>query len=203
MSKTFAFLSFLAGAAIASLVTWQCTKKHYADIAQEEIDSVTEVFSKRKQAEKKDIRTDETTATQEPLTQQKPDLSNYVETVKVAGYRNYTSYYDTTPPEVPETKEEEEDQDKPYVISPEEFDEMDGYDKISLTYYSDGILTSDDNKLVEDVGGTVGFDSLGQFGEYEDDSVFVRNDQLRCDFEILMDLRAYSDVVAGRRPHEV
>ena len=38
----------------------------------------------------------------------------------------------------------------------------------------------------------VGMESLTHFGEYEDDSVFVRNDRLKCDYEILMDERTYS-----------
>ena len=41
----------------------------------------------------------------------------------------------------------------------------------------------------------VGEESLNHFGEYEDDSVFVRSDRLKCDYEILLDQRNYSDVV--------
>ena len=84
---------------------------------------------------------------------------------------------------------------KPYVIPPDEFDELDGYEVISLTYYADGVLTDDYNEPVEDVENTVGSDSLTHFGEYEDDSVFVRNDNLKVDYEILADMRKYSDVV--------
>lgn len=46
----------------------------------------------------------------------------------------------------------------------------------------------------------VGTESLTHFGEYEDDSVFVRNDKVKCDFEILPDQRNFSDVRAGN-PH--
>jgi hypothetical protein len=52
------------------------------------------------------------------------------------------------------------------------------------------------------VDDVVGFESLNRFGEYEDDSVFVRNDRLKCDYEILLDRRKYSDVV-NKKPHEV
>ena len=38
---------------------------------------------------------------------------------------------------------------------------------------------------------------MSHFGEYEDDSVFVRNDDRKCDYEILMDQRLYSDVIKG------
>jgi hypothetical protein len=48
---------------------------------------------------------------------------------------------------------------------------------------------------VEDLEGSVGIDSLTTFGEYEDDSVFVRNSRLRCDYEILLDQRNFEDVI--------
>ena len=88
---------------------------------------------------------------------------------------------------------------KPYVISPEEFDTKDGYKTVSLSYYADGVLADDYDEVVEDVEKMVGKESLNHFGEYEDDSVFVRNDRMRTDFEILRDLRNYSDVV-GEMP---
>ena len=48
----------------------------------------------------------------------------------------------------------------------------------------------------------VGFESLNHFGEYEDDSVFVRNDAKKCDYEILLDQKLYSDVI-NEMPHQM
>jgi len=39
------------------------------------------------------------------------------------------------------------------------------------------------------------------FGEFEAGTVFVRNDRLKMDFEICLDLRNYSDVT-GDNPHQ-
>lgn len=36
-------------------------------------------------------------------------------------------------------------------------------------------------------------DGLEHFGEYEEDSVFMRNDAKRCDYEILRDLRTFAE----------
>ena len=83
-----------------------------------------------------------------------------------------------------------------YVISPEDFGESD-FDTESLTYYADKVLLRDStNEVVENVEELVGADSLGTFGQYEDDSVFVRNTDLKKDFEILLDYRKYSDIVS-------
>ena len=75
-------------------------------------------------------------------------------------------------------------------------------DPLSLTYYADQVLTDENNEEVDDVEEIVGEESLTHFGEYEDDSVFVRNDRLKCDYEILLDQRNYSDVTKTM-PHRV
>lgn len=90
--------------------------------------------------------------------------------------------------------------DKPYVIPPEEFGEMESYVPESLTYYADGVLADEDDKIIDDVEDVVGADFYKHFGEYEDDSVFVRNDSKKHDYEILKDFRLYSDVVKNK-PH--
>ena len=46
-----------------------------------------------------------------------------------------------------------------------------------------------------DVENTIGIDSLNHFGEYEEDSVFVRNDIKKCDYEILLDESIYTGVI--------
>ena len=66
------------------------------------------------------------------------------------------------------------------------------YTKVSLTYFADGILADECGEIVDDVEEIIG-DGLDHFGEYEDDSVFVRSDAKRCDYEILKDLRDFSD----------
>ncbi len=85
--------------------------------------------------------------------------------------------------------------DRPYVISPEEFGSQSGYTDVSLTYYADGVLADENDEVVDDADDIVGLESLMHFGEYEDDSVFVRNDTRKCDYEILLDQRYYSDVI--------
>lgn len=193
MSKLSGFMLFVVGAAIGSAVTWQYTKKKYEQIAQEEIDSVKETFSKKE-------------CTDEPVkvssnksvgqTNEKPSVAEYAAKLHEQGYTNYSGT------EKEKIKEKKECMDKPYVIAPEEFGDLEDYEKISLTYYADQVLADDDDELVDDVEDIVGFESLSHFGDYEDDSVFVRNDRLKCDYEILMDQRNCSDVVK-KKPHQV
>jgi len=195
-NKITGFMIFIFGAAIGSVVTWQYTKKKYEQIAQEEIDSVKETFSKLK-AKNKDAE----------RAKDKPSIMEYAAKLRKQGYINYSNTDSLSENEEDSNVfEEEVDEnminDKPYIISPDEFGEYYDYDTISLTYYADQVLVDEDDELVEDIEGTVGFESLNAFGMYEDDSVFVRNDRLKCDYEILLDQRKYSDVIK-RKPHEV
>lgn len=65
-------------------------------------------------------------------------------------------------------------------------------EELNLTYFADGVLADECGEIVDDVEEIIG-DGLDHFGEYEDDSVFVRSDAKRCDYEILKDLRDFSD----------
>lgn len=166
---------FVAGAAIGSLVTWKLVKTKYEQIAQEEIDSVKKVFSKREEkSSEKDIDEDDS---------ETESLEDIID----------ESCYKTESTDK-EEKKEMHNSDRPYVITPEEFGDSD-YAIISLTYYTDGTVTNEKNKIVANVDELIGLDSLDHFGEYEDDSVFVRNDALQIDFEILKDWRDYSEVM--------
>lgn len=82
----------------------------------------------------------------------------------------------------------------PYVIPPDEFGEKDGYEKISFTYYGDGVLADENGEPATNADNLIGLGNLEHFGEYEDDSVFVRNDVLKCDYEILRDYRNFKDI---------
>lgn len=199
-NKTVAFLGFVLGAAVGSFVTWRYIKDIYEQIAQEEIDSVKEVFMKRetetgsKAGDEPNLKmatcyeNGNSKATEE-------ELSEYAARIDREGYRRY--YRNDS-----EKKEAKKVEHAPYVISPEEFGEFEEYEKISLTYYSNNVLADENDDVIEDVEETVGIESLTHFGEYEEDSVFVRNDARKCDYEILLDQRSYSEVLS-KMPHRM
>lgn len=206
-NKLVGFMMFVLGAAAGSTVAWKYAKEKYEQIAQEEIDSVKESFSKR-EVETQDNEPKQTGNIRDKAEQakDKPSVADYAAKLRKEGYTNYSNpgtVIDDTEPNT-EKKEDKDSMafDKPYTISPEEFGEMYDYEKISLIYYDDEVLADDDDELVDDIENVVGSEALTKFGEYEDDSVFVRNDRLKCDYEILLDQRNYSDIIK-KRPHEV
>lgn len=82
-----------------------------------------------------------------------------------------------------------------YIISPDDFGEIENYEKVTLTYTTDGVLLDDNDEPVEHSEDIVGTDFMHHFGKYEDDAVYIRNDARRCDYEILREYRVYAEIV--------
>ena len=175
---------FVAGAGVGTAISWQFFKNKYKRIADEEIASVKEVFERRHNIEVVSADEIEADSVEE---NEKEDSEIKTE------YKNLANNYNTITDEINnEEKGGNNMAEGPYVIKPEEFDTV-GYDVVSLTYYADKVLVDEDDNPIEDIDYLVGEDSLDHFGEYEDDSVFVRNDDLKTDFEILLDEASYYD----------
>lgn len=211
MSKLKTTIAFLMGVVIGGGAVWYLTKEKYAQIAEDEISSVKEAYARREQQKKDtqgtDISPDEGVV-QVPATtgkvQDKGDIKEFAR--RVEGDGRYTNYSTTSVPGKPAGIPEEVDKAMqryqglgdgetvrvPYVISPEDFNELEGFTPVSLTYFADEVLADERGVVVEDPEELIG-DGLQHFGEYEEDSVFVRNELLKCDYEILRDLGTYEE----------
>ena len=208
MNKTvIGIISFAAGAAIGSVATLMLVKSKYEQIAQEEIEEVREVYMNaiRKTEEVDDEHEESAPVNEAPKV---AELKSYKDVVKGSGYINYGNITEAEVEEMVKEKTKEiveecndilkktEDKvnNKPYVIHPDEFG--DEYNVVTLVCYNDKVVTTYDTGEVltdEEVEKLVGLDSLSRFGEYEEDSVFVRNDSIKVDYEILRDEENYSD----------
>ena len=185
-NKVLYFATFVAGAVVGGIATWQYTKKKYEQIAQEEIDSVKEVF-KTINEEKRSIRDwseyeDDGEEDDENEEQRKLNVTSYKNLLVSNGYSNPS----------PSTQIPVE---RAYVIKPDEFGEFEDYETISLFYTKDGVLLDDRYERVDDPDFTISMESLDHIGDYEDDCVHVRNDRLKADYEILVEERTYSEIL--------
>ena len=185
-NKVLYFATFVAGAVVGGIATWQYTKKKYEQIAQEEIDSVKEVF-KTINEEKRSIRDwseyeDDGEEDDENEEQHRANVTSYKNLLVSNGYSNPS----------PSTQILV---DRAYVIKPDEFGEFEDYETISLFYTEDGVLLDDRYERVDDPDFTISMESLDHIGDYEDDCVHVRNDRLKADYEILVEERTYSEIL--------
>lgn len=184
-------ITFVAGAAVGAAATFFVVKDKFAKIADEEIEQMRDYYYD-KMEELEDMYEDGEEQDEEVLDDVARRKAEKI--IEEAVYSGPIAATQVIPeeegePEIMDNKE------KPYVIPPEEFDELDGYNAISLTYYADEVLADDQMNIIDDVDEIIGLDSLSHFGEYEDDSVFVRNDKLKSDYEILLDNKTYKELM--------
>lgn len=174
MSKAGAGFIFIGGVAIGAAGAWYYTKDKYARIAEEEIASVKAAYAAKQ---------DERVLLNPTKVPDKASIVEYANRVAEAGYTEYSRTMNA----------QKNLGALSYVISPDEFGEIENYTKVSLTYFEeDGVLSDELGEIVDDVEEIVG-DALDHFGDYEEDSVFVRSDAKRCDYEILKDLGSFSE----------
>ena len=186
-------LLFTAGVAVGSLVTWRYFKSKY-EVVEDEIEEKTEETEGETETEDEDPEVSES-----KMSYKKPPLKEYVKMVESNGYVPKT-HMEEVEEEIANGEWGDEDVYEPFIIRPEEYGELHAYETLSLNYYADGVLTDELDNPIEDVESLVPADFADHFGEYEDNVVHVRNDNLECDYEILRDLRKFTDVV-GEYPY--
>lgn len=178
-------LLFTAGLVVGSIVTWKMTKGKYEQWANDEIRTMREYYNRKEEEYYEEEDLDEEPIEAEVRTERstKPDLTEYTSRLNESGYTDYSEI---------SKKDEEEDnesdmEEKPYVISPEEFGDFDDYETIELTYYKNGYVTDDQDILMsnDEVEEAIGWNNITRMGEYEEDALHVRNEKRKTDYEIL------------------
>ena len=181
------FLAFIAGVGVGIAIAWTYNKNKYEDMVQEEVESLRDMKKKKeepiKESEKEGLDTAEEIY-EEHLAKE--------EAKKIINYNNYSKI------------EDEEDncgaiareriKNPIHVITPEEFASEVGYDTDTFYIFENDIVANDNNeeiKNVEEMFALTVQEIRGQFGIYEDDSVYVRDEKLQMDYEILRELENY------------
>ena len=185
--KLSSVIIFCGGVFIGGFLTWDFFKTKYEKIADEEIASVKETFEHREPRPDKNYKVEEALKGNDA----------YINIIDSNSYRNYSNIEIET-----DKKGGTADMElkQPYVITPEQYEDNVDYTKVSLTWYSDEVL-EDDWGNVLDPDDVIGSDALKTFGQYEKDSVFVRDDDEQIDYEVLLDTRSYKETY-GHDPVE-
>ena len=188
-------LAFMSGAAIGSAITWKLLKSKYEQLTREGIESYKEAIAYQ------NIGKSLAEGFASGFDGMKEEANLYAEKLKTLGYTEAEPDVEVAMPEDEidenEGEEEYEPMSKPYVINPINYAEKDDYGCENLAYYSDGVLADINDEPVDNIEELVG-DALDHFGDYEEDAVHVRNERLKCDYEILRDDRTFSEYVTKK-----
>lgn len=185
MSKVKGLLIFAAGALAGAFAGARIAKKHYEELAQEEIEEVR-AYYKNKEEKIEEPKQE----VEEKVEEKSIEVEEKKEYDTIIKHGNYMT--------MEEDEENEEDElcdsdDEPYIIDPSEFGNYGHYATQTCTYFADGVLVDDVDEVIEDPDSLVGTYHIDIFRDFDATSVYVRNDWMKMDFEIIRDDWFWSD----------
>lgn len=196
--KLSSVIIFCGGVFIGGFLTWDFFKTKYEKIADEEIASVKETFEHREPRPDKNYKVEEALKGNDTYINVLPGVAERV--IRIIDSNSYRNYSNTAIETDKKGGTADMELKQPYVITPEQYEDNVDYTKVSLTWYNDEVL-EDDWGNVLDPDDVIGSDALKTFGQYEKDSVFVRDDDEQIDYEVLLDTRSYKETY-GHDPVE-
>ena len=185
MSKIKGLLIFAAGAVAGTVAGIGISKRHFEAIAAQEINEVRDYYrkaNKELEEQKEEQKEEQENTKKEEVVEE--TIEEYNNIIKHGNYM--------TTEEIDE--EDDYSDDEPYIIDPSEFGNNGNYATQTCTYFADGVLVDDVDEVIEDPEKLVGNLHVDIFRDFDATSVYVRNDWMKMDFEILKDDWFWSDL---------
>ena len=160
------YLYFVVGAAAGSVVTFFAAKSHYQKKAEAAINEVREYYKKEE------------------------DKAPIVEETEEKEQIIYTEGYST--PDQVKSYQPEGLVPNIHEISEEEYGNEEGYEAIpTYIYHSDGIIVDEGGDPIDQttIAQTIGADIHTR--EFDGGALYLRNEAIKCDFEIIYDDAEY------------
>ena len=171
---------FLGGAAIGSVVTWKLLEKKYSDLADEEIESVIETFNRKR--EELESKNEEKSESYDTILED----NNYITIDENDGEVEVKTTQKTS------KKSKNIKKDQIRTITADEYGELDDYGTKTWIYYADDVLSDEFDNVVETPSMFLG-EALTSIDKEDDESLYVRNDILKCDYEVIKSEKNYED----------
>jgi hypothetical protein len=201
------------GAAVAHFVTKKVLKTKYDKIAAEEIAQAKEFYGTLYKKEKGFETPEDAVNTLIPRPTVKAAADSLLryqgaveaedteeETVDEKDEVAVNVFLQNREPDV-DVETEDRNPDRPYVISEREFMENeDNFRQMTLTYYAgDDVLVDEADKDIPYPDPVIGDHNLQRFGDGTDDAntVFIRNERLSTDYEVVRSDGKYAHEVLG------
>lgn len=200
MSKGFAVgctVGGIIGGIAGGFVGWWVTREKETKRADLEIESVQAFYQKlnndKANKEKLTAKQEYTSSDEAAMAnREKPSLSSIPARTSPKDDVKYSSYFNTSAEsENPSNAGSEH----PYLIDYKEFGEFEDYSRISLLYFKDGFVAEEDGSVIDDLFNTLGIEFKTKLETENLDEIYIRNDRLKADYEILRDLRYYEDYI--------
>ena len=220
-------LAFLFGAAIGGVATGLVMKQRFDIILEEEIQEVRDFWrANADEIEDEEAPEEEeepsnpissiydTIPKEEQVKYNKPvmPVKKSIEELMFEKNRHVEEVISEEFPEDDEPEEEEMEEfenivrveGEPHIINSQMFDSENAhYDKLTITYYREDDTYADErDDFVPDAGRLIGYDVVENIDNYLDDTnvVYIRNDSMTADVELLCVDGSFSEIVLGILP---
>lgn len=186
---------FLGGLITGAVMTYFAMKNKCEEYIQNEIKEVKDELHNRHNDDENDV-------IDVDKTEEVNDTEEVKDTENVENHQEYNELINEYAPEneveISEIKRED-DSRFAHIVTPEDFGSIEGYDYDSLYWHPNNVVTNNtDTEIIDsdELYNLVGMswsEIKSHFGEYEDDTVFVRNNDLKCDYEILRTIEDFEE----------
>lgn len=188
--KNIIFLLVGAGAGCAG--TYIFMKDKFDKLIQEETDSVKKYYEEKYSNNNDDIPEKEPEVESEKKVveeRKKPDVAvepDYDEIIEKLNYNQYSTKAGSS-----------KLASRPYIISEAEWEDDNKYIKKTISYFEEDevCFDNDNNDVYENVGKDIGNDNLEQLTEEGQDELYVRNEKLGIDFDIIFETGSYENFI--------
>lgn len=182
--KVTGLVSFVFGALSGAGATYIFIKHKYDADFQKKREEMIEYYEKKVDKQN--------TAIEEPtLEKEEPEKTDMMaEARRISEEQGYKKSYNTI------DASEKTEHEAPYIVDDMDFYAEDSYEKHTINCYEDGTVTDENGEVlseaeVEEQVGTKNIDKL--YREEMSDSIYVRNDRLMRDYEVIEKIGRYAD----------
>lgn len=190
-------ITFILGAALGGIASYFITKKLIEKRIDGEVESVVDMYEERLKNIKEVLTDEQKDQLNIPYKNDDTEVKNDEEVKNNTDKeynkitKNKKEVYVDKVSELNYAKKEDLNNRDPYVLTDDEFGEF-GNEEVTLIYYNDGILATEDDEPIEDPTELLG-NCLDMFDPYES-MIYIRNQEKEIDYVVLRSEKDWADV---------
>lgn len=190
-------ITFILGAALGGTASYFITKKLIEKRIDGEVESVVDMYEERLKNIKEVLTDEQKDQLNIPYKNDDTEVKNDEEVKNNTDKeynkitKNKKEVYVDKVSELNYAKKEDLNNRDPYVLTDDEFGEF-GNEEVTLIYYNDGILATEDDEPIEDPTELLG-NCLDMFDPYES-MIYIRNQEKEIDYVILRSEKDWADI---------
>ena len=180
---------FLCGVGLGAGSTYFICKSKFEQQANDEAEELkryyTELYSNKEETVSNDEEIEE--AEEEEIVKEEPDYNDIIDKL------NYNRYSTV----VPNSEGQKRPAKRPYQISMDDYNTDTRQVKKIISYFEDDevCMDNDTKEILENVAKDIGIDNLELINTEGNEEIYVRNEQLGIDYNIVSEPGSYEDFI--------